>query len=144
MKNSSTDLKANAQRFFNAYAGHDVDGMIACCSADARGRYVPYGAEKIVPIRGGIEQIWRGLGQAVPGLEVKVLEMIAGEGDTVVVQALVGGPIKPAMDPLGISKGRVPHIPHCFILRFDSAGKISYLDAYWDNAVINGIMASDL
>ena len=33
-------------------------------------------------------------------------------------------------------KGQDVHIPHCYILRFDSNSKITRLDAYWDNTVL--------
>jgi ketosteroid isomerase-like protein len=55
----------------------------------------------------------------------------------------MSGPIPP--DPLGISKqGQAVAIPHVFILRFAADGKITRLDAYWDNAVLNGLMKSVL
>jgi hypothetical protein len=39
-------------------------------------------------------------------------------------------------------KGQDVHIPHCYILRFDAPGKLTRLDAYWDNTVLNSIQAS--
>jgi steroid delta-isomerase-like uncharacterized protein len=142
MKENAKDLKTIAQRFFAAYDAHDVEGMVALCAADARGRYVPYGRESVAPIRGGIDAIWRAFPQAVPEFRVEVVELLLAEGNIVVAQAVMSGPIPP--DPLGIAKGRIPAIPHVFILRFDAQGKISRLDAYWDNAVLNGLMASAL
>ena len=41
-----------------------------------------------------------------------------------------------------LKKGQDVHIPHCYILRFDSNSKITRLDAYWDNTVLNNIKAS--
>src|SRR5580698_8597959 len=74
---------------------------------------------------------------------VEVVEMILAEGSTVIVQAIMSGPI-PA-DPLGIAKdGEDVHIGHCYILRYDPKGKIARLDCYWDNAVLNGIVKSKL
>ncbi len=106
MRENTSDLKAIAQRFFGAYDAHDVEGMIALCADDARGRYVPYGRESVA-------------------------------------QTMMSGPIPP--DPLGISKpGQAVAIPHVFILRFAADGKITRLDAYWDNAVLNGLMKSVL
>ena len=137
------DLKSVAQKFFTAYDAHDVEGMLALCADDALGRYAPYGLKSVVPIRGGLDAIWQAFPQAVPDFRVEVIEMILAEGDTVVIQAVMSGPI-PA-DPLGIAKkGQVVFIPHAYILRFDTRGKISRLDAYWDNAVLNGIKASAL
>src|SRR5277367_1191424 len=141
VKNKMNDLKTIAQQFFAAYDAHDVDGMLAICADSALGRYAPYGRDSVVPIRGGIDAIWRAFPQAVPGFRVELIETILGEGDTVVAQTIMSGPI-PA-DPLGIAKeGQVVFIPHAYILRFDPKGKISRLDAYWDNAVLNGIKAS--
>ena len=143
MRENTKDLKAIAQRFFGAYDAHDVEGMTALCAADARGRYVPYGRESTAPIRGGIDAIWRAFPQAVPDFRVEVIEMMLAEGNTLVAQTVMSGPIPP--DPLGISKqGQAVAIPHVFILRFAADGKITRLDAYWDNAVLNGLMKSVL
>jgi len=141
MKTNTIDLTSIAKQFFDAYDAHDVDGMTALFTDDALGRYAPYGRESIVPIHGGIDAIWRAFPQAVPNFRVKVIEIIPAEGNTVVIQTEMSGPI-PA-DPLGIAKqGQVVFIPHAYILRFDPKGKIARLDAYWDNAVLNGIKAS--
>src|SRR5271169_4972485 len=141
MKTNTTEIAPAAQKFFAAYDAHDVEGMVALCAEGAQGRYAPYGRDSVGPIRGGIDVIWRAFPQAVPNFRVEVVEMILGEGSTVVAQTIMSGPI-PA-DPLGIAKkGQVVFIPHVYILRFDAKGKISRLDAYWDNAVLNGIKAS--
>ena len=138
-----SELKARAKAFFAAYDAHDIAGMTAFCSDDAEGRYAPYGHNNVVPIRGGIDAFWKGFTQAVPAFRVEVVEMLLAEGNVVVVQAIMSGPI-PA-DPLGMVKdGTDVLIPHCYILRYDAAGKISHLDAYWDNAVLNGIKSSVL
>jgi ketosteroid isomerase-like protein len=84
MKND-TDLKAIAKKFFAAYDVHDVEGMLALCADDAQGRYVPYGRDSVVPIRGGIDGIWRAFPQAVPDFRVEVVEMLA-ERNTVIIQ----------------------------------------------------------
>jgi len=138
------DLKKITQQFFSAYARYDAEAMTALCTSDAKGRYVPYGRNSLAPIRGGIDAIWRALPRAVSGYRVEVLEMLLAEGDTVVVQTMMGGPL-PGPDPLGLTKqGEDLSIPHVFILRFTTEGKISRLDAYWDNTVLNGIKSSAL
>jgi ketosteroid isomerase-like protein len=138
------DLKKIAQQFFAAYARYDVEAMTALCAADAQGRYVPYGRDSLAPIRGGIDGVWRALPQVVSGYRVEVVDMLLAEGNTVVVEALMGGPL-PAPDPLGLTKkGQDVSLPHAFILRFGADGKIARLDAYWDNTVLNGIKASAL
>ena len=143
MKDEMKDLKAIAQSFFTAYDAHDVDGMTALCADNAEGRYLPLGRNSVKPIRGGIDFIWKAFPQAVPLFRVEVVELIAAERNTVVVQSVMSGPI-PA-DPLGIAKdGEDVHIAHCYILRFNQEGKISRLDCYWDNAVLNGIVKSAL
>ena len=53
-------------------------------------------------IRGGIDLIWRAFPNAVPNFRVKVMEMILAEGNTVVIQAEMSGPI-PAEVP-GVAK----------------------------------------
>jgi hypothetical protein len=71
---SSLGLKAITEQLFAAYDGHDVDGMLALCADGAQGRYLPYGKKSDMPIRGGLEQIWRGLLGAVPDFGVEVVE----------------------------------------------------------------------
>ncbi len=115
MKTNAKDYVSIAQQFFTAYDAHDVDGMLALCADGALGRYAPYGRESVVPIRGGIDVIWRAFPNAVPNFRVKH----------------------------GVAKkGQDVHIPHCYILRFDTDSKITRLDAYWDNTVLNSIKAS--
>ena len=137
------DVKAIAKKFFAAYDAHDVDGMLALCADGAQGRYLPYGKKRVMPIRGGLEQIWRGLLGAVPDFGVEVVEMIQAEGNIVVVQALLGGAM-PADVPGLVTKGKSDRIAHAYIIRYNADGKISYMDCYWDNTAINNIKASAL
>ena len=104
MKGNAKDYVSTAQQFFTAYDAHDVDGMLALCADGALGRYAPYGRESVVPIRGGIDVIWRAFPNAVPNFRVKVIELIPAEGNTVVIQAEMSGPI-PAEVP-GVAKER--------------------------------------
>ena len=137
------DLKAITKKFFAAYDAHDVDSMLTLCAEGAQGRYVPYGKNSVVPIRGGLEQIWRGFPQAVPDFGAEIVEMIQAVENTIVVQALVGGTM-PADVPDLVKKGEVGRIAHAYIVRFNTDGKISRLDCYWDNTAINAIKASTL
>jgi steroid delta-isomerase-like uncharacterized protein len=137
------ELKAVTEKFFAAYDAHDVDDMLALCADGAQGRYLPYGKKSVMPIRGGLEQIWRGLLRAVPDFGVEIDEMIQAEGDTVVVQALLGGTM-PADVPGVVTKGKSDRIAHAYIIHYDADGKITRLDWYWDNTAINAIMASAL
>jgi ketosteroid isomerase-like protein len=141
MKMNTAKFLPIAEKFFVAYDSHDVDGMLALFADGAIGRYAPYGRESVVPIRGGIDVIWRAFPSAVPNFRVKVIDLIPAEGNTVVIQAEMSGPI-PAEVPTIAKKGQDVHIPHCYILRFDANGKITRLDAYWDNTVLNSIKAS--
>jgi steroid delta-isomerase-like uncharacterized protein len=134
------DVKAIATKFFAAYDAHDVEGMLALCADDAQGRYTPYGRNSVVPIRGGLDGIWRDFPQAVPNFRVEIVEVL-GEGNTAIVQTVMSGSI-PA-DVSGIAKkAQVVFIPHAYFLRFNEQGKISRLDAYWDNTVLNSIKPS--
>ena len=137
------DFKAITQKFFAAYDAHDVDAMLAFCAEGAQGRYLPYGKNSVMPIRGGLEKIWRGFPQAVPDFGVEVSELIQGEQNTIVVQALLGGTM-PGDVPGLVKKGDVIRIAHAYIIRYNTDGKISRLDCYWDNTAINAIMASAL
>src|SRR5580700_11961813 len=124
MKSELNDLKSVAQQFFAAYDAHDVDGMLAFCAEGALGRYAPYGRDSVVPIRGGIDVIWRAFPQAVPGFRVEVIEIILGEANTVVIQAEMSGPVPTDAGAIA-KKGQVVPIPHAYILRFDSHAKIT-------------------
>jgi ketosteroid isomerase-like protein len=137
----TTDVASLAEKCFAAYDAHDVDGMLALCADGAPGRYAPYGRDSVVPIRGGIDVIWRAFPNAVPNCRVKVIELIPTQRETVVIQAEMSGSI-PSEVPGIAKKGQAVHIPHCYILRFDADGKMTRLDAYWDNTVLNSIQAS--
>ena len=100
MKTNAKDYVSIAQQFFTAYDAHDVDGMLALCADGALGRYAPYGRESVVPIRGGIDVIWRAFPNAVPNFRVKVIELIPAEGNTVVIQAEMSGPYPLKSRPL--------------------------------------------
>jgi len=93
MKGNAKDYVSTAQQFFTAYDAHDVDGMLGLFADGALGRYAPYGRENVVPIRGGIDVIWRAFPNAVPNFRVKVIELIPADGNTVVIQAEMSGPI---------------------------------------------------
>jgi ketosteroid isomerase-like protein len=137
------DYKTITQKFFASYDAGDVEGMLALCADGAQGRYLPYGKKSVMPIRGGLDQIWRGLLQAVPDFGVEVDEIIQAEKDTVVVQALLGGTM-PADVPGLVKKGVADRIAHAYILRYNTDGKITRLDCYWDNTAINAIKPSVL
>jgi ketosteroid isomerase-like protein len=100
------DPKTIVQQFFAAYDAHDVEGMTALCADDAQGRYAPYGRNSDVPIRGGLDAVWRAFPHAVPGFRVEVIETILAEANTVVVQAVMSGPV-PADAPGIATKGQV-------------------------------------
>ena len=87
----SPDLNEITKKFFAAYDAHDVEGMLALCADGAQGRYLPYGKYSAMPIRGGLEKIWRGFVKAVPDFGVEIIEMMPAEENTIVVQALLGG-----------------------------------------------------
>ena len=140
---NALDVKAITKKFFAAYDAHDVDGMLALCAESAQGRYLPYGKNSFMPIRGGLENIWRGFPQAVPDFGVEIVELIEGEDNAVTVQALLGGAM-PADVPGVVKKGEVDRIAHAYIIRYNADGKITRLDCYWDNTAINAIKASAL
>jgi len=83
------------------------------------------------------------LSAGVPDFGAEIIEMIQAEENTIIVQALVGGTM-PADVPGLVKKGEVGRIAHAYIVRFNTDGKISRLDCYWDNTAINAIKASAL
>src|ERR1700733_7347271 len=108
MKGNAKDYVSTAQLFFTAYDAHGVDGMLGLCADGALGRYAPYGRASVVPIRGGIDGIWRAFSNAVPNFRVKVIELIPTDGNTVVIQAEMSGPI-PAEVPGVASASKCSH-----------------------------------
>jgi hypothetical protein len=56
---SNPDVKSITQRFFAAHDAHDVDGMLALCADGAQGRYLPYGKNSVMPVRGGRKKLAR-------------------------------------------------------------------------------------
>jgi SnoaL-like domain len=110
MKTNAKDYVSTAQQFFTAYDAHDVDGMLALCADGALGRYAPYGRESVAPIRGGIDVIWRAFPDAVPNFRVKVIQLIPAEGNVVVIQAEMSGPIPAEVHGIA-KKGQDVHIP---------------------------------
>src|ERR1700676_2848338 len=105
MKTTTTNFTASAHEFLPSYDAHDADGMVALCADGAQGRYAPYGRESVMPIRGGIDVIWKAFPQAVPDFRVKVIETIVGDENSIVVQAEMSGPI-PAEVPAIAKKGQ--------------------------------------
>jgi len=137
------NLKAIAQKFFVAYDGQDMEGMIACFAHDAKAWYAPYGRDSVMPVRGGIDAIWRTF-QKVPELRVKVDELMLAEGGVVVAQVwVIGGPHATEVPGI-IKRGQTIPIPHLFLLQFDQNDKIARLDCYFDNTVLGGVRASAL
>jgi len=110
--------------------------MLALCADGAQGRYLPYGKNSVMPIAWRPRKIWRGFPQAVPDFGVEIAEMIPGEEDMVVVQALLGGTM-PADVPGLVKKGRLDASPTLISFATARDGKISRLDCYWDNTAIN-------
>jgi hypothetical protein len=133
---SSPDVKSITERFFSAYDAHDVDDMPALCADGAQGRYLPYGKNGVMPVRGGIEKIRRGFPKAVPDLGVEIIELIPGEEDAIVVQALLGGTMPADVAGL-VKKGEPGRIAHAYIIRYNRDGKIWRLDCYWGSTAIN-------
>jgi len=95
---NALDVKAITKKFFAAYDAHDVDGMLACAPRAPRDATCPTARTASMPIRGGLENIWRGFPHAVPDFGVEIVELIEGEGNAVTVQALLGGDGVPADD----------------------------------------------
>jgi steroid delta-isomerase-like uncharacterized protein len=137
------DYERILRAFFSAYDAHDIDGMLAFCAEGAQGRYLPYGRENIMPLRGGIEAFWRGFAEAVPDFAATVVEVIPAEGNVVVVQATLGGTM-PTDIPGLAAKGQLVQVPHAYILRFTQDDKIAHVDCYWDNAATSFLKASAL
>ena len=121
--NKDKDVKAITEKFFAAYDAHDVDGMLALCADGAQGRYLPYGKKSVMPIRGGLEQIWRGFLGAVPDFGVEIVEMIQAEeqhrrGAGVARRRHAGG------CPWPCNERQVRRIAHAYIIRYNADGKI--------------------
>ena len=142
--NNDKDVKAIAKKFFAAYDAHDVEGMLALCADGAQGRYLPYGRNSVVPIRGGLERIWRAFPQAVPDFRVEVVEMTRPKETPSSSRPCSSGPM-PADVPGIAKKAQVgPHTPTLISCVSTRPAKSRAWIAYWDNTAINAIKASAL
>ena len=116
--------------------------MLALFADDASGDTLPMAGTVWSLFVAALTPIWRAFPQAVPNFRVEVVEMLAAEAKTVVIQTVMRGPM-PADAPGIAKKGQVVFIPHCLLPALqDAEGKISRLDAYWDNTVLNSIQPS--
>jgi steroid delta-isomerase-like uncharacterized protein len=121
-----------ARSFFAAYNAHDVNRMVAACSADARLRYVPLGVQGEGRARDLGKTIWSGLIDAFPDLAVSV-QSAFGDERNAAAEVMIGGTQR--KDFLGIrSQGRRYDLPHAFLLETNAAGLITGITSYWDNA----------
>ena len=133
-----TRLNGDHQEVLAAYDAHDVEGMLALCADGAQGRYLPYGKNSAMPIRGGLEQIWRGFPQARAGFRGRDRrDDRRAKTNTVAVQALLGGTM-PADVP-GARKERRGRTASPMLTSSATTRtvKSSRLDCYWDNTAIN-------
>ena len=74
------------------------------------GRYVPYGKNGVMPIRGGLEQIWRSFPQAVPDFAAEIVEMIQAEENTSTrISGSLGLSLRPP-DVAACTKKRFSHV----------------------------------
>ncbi|AOZ04236.1 hypothetical protein BKK81_33125 (plasmid) [Cupriavidus sp. USMAHM13] len=118
--------------FFARYREHDINGMLAMFSQDARIDYVPMRLEG--PAGEAGKTIWRGLMDGFPDLSNQVTA-VYGDDDqrTVIAEVTITG--TQARDVLGIaSRGQSFSLPHVFIVRMDTDGRIEFMRAYWDSA----------
>jgi len=118
--------------FFARYREHDINGMLAMFSQDARIDYVPMRLEG--PAGEAGKTIWRALMDGFPDLSNQVTA-VYGDDDqrTVIAEVTITG--TQARDVLGIaSRGQSFSLPHVFIVRMGTDGSIEFMRAYWDNA----------
>lgn len=132
-----------AERFFDAYRGHDVEGMVDMCSVNADFSYVPYemwGKQRVLRGDGKVNTVgktlWTGLINSFPDLYNRVHTIDANDDGDVVVTCDIGGSQQIAWgfaEPTGQKFAE----PHLFILHVDADGLIDRIRAYWDGAGIN-------
>jgi steroid delta-isomerase-like uncharacterized protein len=121
-----------ARSFFAAYDAHDVDRMLAQLSDDAELRYVPMGDQGQGRAREVGKTIWSGLIDAFPDLHVSVQSVFGDDGHAA-AEVVIGG--TQWRDFLDIpSQGKHYELPHAFLLEVDERGRISAIEAFWDNA----------
>jgi steroid delta-isomerase-like uncharacterized protein len=117
--------------FFAAYNAHDVNRMVAACSADAQLRYVPMGRQGQGPIREIGKNFWSGLIDAFPDLAVEV-ESAFGDERNVAAEVMIGGTQR--KDFLGIrNQGKHYDLPHAFLVKLNRESLITEVACYWDN-----------
>lgn len=121
-----------AQHFFMRYHAHDLQGMLACFSADGRIDYLPIQLEGPAGVAG--LKIWTALIDAFPDLSNQVTaHYVDARGQAIVLEVTIRG--TRAKDAFGIDNlGRSFELPHVFILKIANDGLIQSMKAYWDNA----------
>ena len=128
-------LAETARAFFDAYTNHDVTKMLSFFSPEATYEYVPYGEEGKGRVHDSAAAIWGGFIDAFPDFQVESKNLMTTEDGIVIVETVQGG--TQVKDIIGIkSKGRAQFTPHIFIFRFNQAGLICAIKAYWDNNTI--------
>ncbi len=121
-----------AQQFFSRYRAHDLDGMLACFSADGQIDYLPIGLAGPASTAGS--SVWGALIDAFPDLGNQVsASYFDATAHVVVLEVTISG--TQAKDTFGIRNlGRHFDLPHVFIIKVGDDGLIQSMKAYWDNA----------
>jgi len=110
---SNPDVKSITQEFLPPTTLMTLTACWLFALTAHKGVTLPYGKNSVMPVRGGLEKIWRGFPKAVPDFGVEIIEMIPGEENTIVVQALLGGTMPADVAGL-VKKGEVGRIAHAY------------------------------
>lgn len=122
------------QAFFAAYTAHDVQAMLALCSANATFRYVPLGDSGLGSVHEKAAGLWQLYMNAFPDFSTQVISLSEGKDGTIVCETLMSG--TQAKDVGNIkNKARKMSAPHLFLFSFNS-DLIENITAFWDNDTI--------
>ena len=121
-----------AETLFARYNAHDAAAMVALFEPDGIVEYVP------AALKGPVGEVgagsWSALFDAFPDLRNRVNVIREADGGrTAIVDVNVMG--TQAKDVFGVpSKGHAYDLRHLFIIETNSAGRITHLTGFWDNA----------
>jgi ketosteroid isomerase-like protein len=125
--------------FFAAYQAHDIERMVDLCAAGAGFRYVPFevwSRQRVLHGEGTVRTvgklIWTALIDAFPDLANEVTCVSADAEGNVAAEVSMGGTQAKAFGSIACT-GRRYELPHLFLFRVTSDGRIGDIVAYWDN-----------
>jgi steroid delta-isomerase-like uncharacterized protein len=126
--------------FFDAYRDQDVEGMVELCTDNADFHYVPFelwGRQRVIRGDGKVRTIgnviWTTLIDSFPDLTNTIMSITSDDQGNVAAEVMISGT---QAKPFGMIGCQYLHydLPHVFLFRVGTEGRIEEVTAYWDTA----------